>query len=106
MGKDYIEIEAFLKNLKSINPKPYANETKCMPLYKLLRDGSVEISPFDFDELKEELIRLSLVHEVFIFQMTIRTYEYTYFRYWIKNGESYSVQGEVTFDSFKIENLR
>ena len=59
MGKDYIEIEAFLKNLKSINPKPYANETKCMPLYKLLRDGSVEISPFDFDELKEELIRLS-----------------------------------------------
>ena len=48
MGKDYIEIEAFLKNFKSINPKPYANETKCMPLYKLLRDGSVEISPFDF----------------------------------------------------------
>lgn len=106
MQKDYLEIVAFLKNFKIINTKPYANETKLMPLYKLLRNGSVEISPFDFNELESELIRLSRLHEVFIFQMTVRTHEDTYFRYWFKNGESYSVQGEIIFDDFNIENLK
>ena len=105
--KDYLELNIFLaKNYNNMNPSVYANETDFIPLRTLMKKGYVEISSEDVNKLQHEIIRISRDHEVFVFQLTIRTYDDKYYRYWFKDGKNYGVQGEVTFDDFRIENLK
>lgn len=102
---NHYEIKCFTKKFVTIDFKPYRRLTKFEPLYRLLERGENEIKHMYYEEVINELDRISNIQNGFIFQVTIHTWDNLFFRYFFLNGMNYSTQGEITFDDFRIENF-
>lgn len=103
---NFYEIKCFTKKYIPIDCKPYRKLTKLFPLYELLERGKNEIKQVYYEDVIDELERISNIHTNFIFQITIHTWDKLFFRYFFMNGMKYGTQGEVTFDGFNEKYLK